>query len=229
MDYAEYHLNPVFTTIYNRFHRFFPPILLREHIEEVTEIGRTVSEGFFFKPKSSLGFRMDVASTKLDKYSGVRAFHWDDRKVWVHKLAALATDGEGYREIGQPSLHIAIGKDICNVHLDEFGFIGIDANGFAFVGPEAGRHIGDELIWRAYPRRWITQLLTELPLNVGEAAAKLFDMTYVVLPGASNRYERRVGVGVNVPLKRSLKLRFEYTCGNYNCTDNRFMVNLTTE
>jgi hypothetical protein len=220
--------NPVYMEIAARFYRFSPAIRLEDHIDQVTDIGRTISEGVFFKPKDSLKFRMEVAFTKLDEYSGIRAFHWDDRKVWVYRLAALATDGEGYREIGQPSLHIAIGSDVCNVHIDEFGFFGLDPNGLPYLGPESIRHIADELGYRVYVRGPLIKLLKfGLPDAIAEPAAKLLDATYLVAPGASNRYEKRVGIGVKLLDRKYYDLRFEYTCGNINCSDGRYMLNLS--
>jgi hypothetical protein len=219
--------NPVYMEIAARFYRFNPPIRLENHIEYATEVGRTISEGVYFKPKDSLRFRMEVAFTKLDQYSGIAAFNWDNRNVWIHRLAALATDGEGYREIGQPSLHIAIGPEKCNVHIDEFGFIGIGPDGRPYVGPESIRHIGDELIWRAKIRPVLIKGLSlALPDAIADPAAQLLDATYIVLPGASNRYEGRVGVGVKLMDRKYYDLRFEYTCGNRDCSDNRYMVNL---
>jgi len=220
--------NPIYMEIASRFYRFSPAIRLEDHIESVTEIGRTVSEGVFFKPKNSLSFQMEVAFTKLDQYSGLRAFHWDDRKIWIYRLAAAATDGEGYREIGQPSLHIAIAPDVCNVHIDEFGFWGFDSNGNAYLGPEAIRHTFDELGYRVYVRGNLIKLLKfGLPDAIAEPAAKLLDTTYLVAPGASNRYELRFGLGAKLLDRKYFDLRFEYTCGNINCTDSRYMVNLS--
>lgn len=224
----DYQGNPVYMEIAARFYRFSPLIRLEDHIEYVTDIGRTISEGVFFKPKNSLKFRMEVAFTKLDSYSGIRAFHWDDRKVWVYRLAALATDGEGYREIGQPSLHIAINTDICNVHIDEFGFFGLDPNGLPYLGPEAIRHTFDELGYRVYVRGPLIKLLKfSLPDAIAEPAAKLLDTTYLVAPGASNRYDLRFGLGAKILDRKYFDLRFEYTCGNMHCSDGRYMVNLS--
>ena len=33
----------------------------------------------------------------------------------------MATHGQGYRENSEPSLHCAVAKDKCNVHLDNIG------------------------------------------------------------------------------------------------------------
>lgn len=185
-----YHLNePVYTAIQNRFSRFSPRINIGEHIDSMMEIGRTISEGITFKPVNVLLLRMEIAFTYLDRHSYQRAFHWDNRKIWVNKLAALATDGEGYREIGKPSLHCAISEEKCNIHIDEFGFVAISPYGEEYFTPDLVRHIGDELIWRDKIRKNAIRFLKfSLPNEIAEPAAKLLDHTYLVLPNSQDRY-----------------------------------------
>ncbi|NJM52504.1 MAG: hypothetical protein HC846_03365, partial [Blastocatellia bacterium] len=166
-----YSNDSVYLEIQRRFMRFSPPIKIGEHIDSMIEIGRTISEGITFKPISSLSLRMDIAFTKMDKNSGQLAFHWDDRKVWVYKLAALATDGEGYREIGTPSLHCAISDEKCNIHIDEFGFIALLPSGESYLTPSLVRHIGDELIYRDKVRKNVIRLLKySLPDQIADAS-----------------------------------------------------------
>lgn len=225
--------DPVFREIQRRFLRFNPPISISEHIDSIIEFGRTVSEGITFKPVSALKLRMEIAFTKASKYSNHPAFHWDDRKVWVFELAAMATDGEGYREIGTPSLHCAISDAKCNLHIDEFGFIAMTPFGEEFITPQSVRHIGDELIYRDKIRKNVIRALKfALPYQISEPASKLLDRTYLVLPGEADRYgfdinnkfKPRVGIGGKIWGNRTANLRFEYTCGNANCSDNQKMV-----
>jgi hypothetical protein len=215
---ADYLSDPVYTTIAKRFLRFTPKILINEHIDAMKEVGRTHSEGITFLVKDDRRFRAALINAKI---SGEHAFHWDDRKVWVYALAALATDGEGYREIGQPSLHCAISKTICNVHIDEFGFVEIGPDGEEYITPESARHIVDELVWRAKVRPFIFKALdTALPRSLSVPAGELLDRTYIVAPSQENKYDLRVGAGVKFKLRDTIDLRFEYTCGNINCSDN---------
>lgn len=225
--------NPVYMEIQNRFFHFHPRINIGEHIDSMIEIGRTISEGITFKPVSSLRLRMDIAFTNIDQYSNQKAFHWDNRKVWVNKLAALATDGEGYREIGTPSLHCAISEEKCNIHIDEFGFVAIGLNGEEYFTPDLVRHIGDELIWRDKIRKNAIRFLKfSLPDEIAEPAAKLLDRTYLVMPNSQDRYgfdinnkfKPRIGLGFKLWNNKVVDLRFEYTCGNSDCSDNRKMV-----
>lgn len=223
-----YLFDPVFTEISRRFLRLSPAIHLSEHIDEVIEMGRTVSEGITFKAKNHRSFQMEIAFAKSDPYSKLPAFHWDDRKVWVYKLAALATHGEGYREIGRPSLHIALGPEKCNVHIDEFGFVERGPNGEEYFTPELGRHIFDELIWRDKIRKNVIKLMDKgLPNFLFVPAAALLDRTYLLAPSAENRYELRVGPGVKLMSNQWFDMKFEFSCGNLNCSDNRTMLKMS--
>ncbi len=233
-----YSNEPVYTEIQNRFFRFNPRINIGEHIDSMIEIGRTNSEGITFKPVNSLRLRMDIAFANVDQYSNHKAFHWDNRKVWVNKLAALATDGEGYREIGSPSLHCAVSDEKCNIHIDEFGFISLTPLGEEYFNPNLVRHIGDELIWRDKIRKNVIRLLKfSLPDEIAEPAAKLLDRTYFVLPTSQDRYgfdinnkfKPRIGFGFKLFNNKVVDLRFEYTCGNSNCSDNQKMVWLSLD
>jgi len=213
-----YLVDPVYTTIAARFLRFTPQIRINDHIDAMKGVGRTHSEGITFLVKNDLRLRMALVSATI---SGKRAFHWDNRMVWIYALAAAATDGEGYREIGQPSLHCAISKTICNVHLDEFGFVGVGPDGEEYLTPESIRHIIDELFWRAKIRPLVRKALdTALPSFLSLPAGELLDRTYIVAPSKDNKYDLRLGVGMKFKVRDRVDLRFEYTCGNPNCSDS---------
>lgn len=227
---ADYLFHPVFEQIARRMLQFTPRINLLDYIDEMTEVGRTHSEGVTFRPKNHRGFRSAVSMARKGTRKG---FHWDDRKVWVNSLAALFTDGEGYREIGQPSLHVAIGAEKCNVHLDEFGFVAIGPDGRPYFTPESLPHVGDELVYRAIIRPQLVWGLNKaLPEFLAAPALELLDHSYVVLPNLdsrygfdiNNRWKPRVGMGLKFKPHEKVELRFEYTCGNRSCTDNRQMA-----
>jgi len=210
--------------IAERLLEFTPRIVLSDHIDKVLEVGRTISEGITFKPRSASTFRNAVVSATR---KGQRAFHWDDRRIFLYKLAALATDGQGYREIGTPSLHIAISDEKCNVHIDEFAFVLKGPFGSTYFSPDAMRHIGDELVYRAYVRKYLIMgLYQTLPDQIAKPAAQLLDRTYMVLPSTENRFDMRVGMGVRLNTGKYHQLNFEYTCGNSDCSDGKYMVNL---
>jgi hypothetical protein len=233
IDESIYLSNPVYQEVSDRLLGLKPPISLREHIDVMKELGRTHSEGVTFLVKDAKILRTAVVNAKNDH--GQAAFHWDDRKVFIFFLAALFTDGEGYREIGQPSLHCAIGNPICNIHIDDFGFLARGSDGKEYITPDALRHIVDELVFRAKIRPVLIAALKKvLPHQIANPAAKLFDNMYFRTPSSQNNYDfgmddkfhPRVGVGVNIVGNKTVEVRFEYTCGNLNCTDRSYMVNV---
>lgn len=87
-----------------------PGIHLGSHIANCTtetdaklEIGPTTSEGVSFHPRDPVALRLEIVAARSG--NKLSAFHHDNRKNWIFRLAALATHGGGYRGIGSPSLH----------------------------------------------------------------------------------------------------------------------------
>lgn len=232
--------HPVYKAISGRLLEFNPPIDLGKHIEYGTkesdgrlEIGPTTSEGISFAPRDSIALRLEIKYAR--NKNGLSVFHYDDRKIWVFRLAAVATHGSGYREIGSPSLHCAIATDVCNIHLDDFGFVSIGSDGKTYFTLDSLPHVADELIYRAYVRKYVRKLLVaSLGEKVAAPATLLLDRSYLAVPTLSklnmskltNKVDLRVGMGVKIAETDTLKLRFESTCGNGNCSDNRHMVTL---
>src|SRR5437773_1959248 len=108
-----YGMDPVYNGIKTRFFRRYG-INIKAHMESMTWLGPRTEEGFFFVPFDAGAWETELkrADFKLD----MREMHLGFIPS-VGKLASLATHGKGYREKGSPSLHCAIAKDICNVHL----------------------------------------------------------------------------------------------------------------
>lgn len=232
--------DPTYTDISERLMEFSPRIDLGKHIEHGTkefddkiEIGPTTSEGISFVPRDSVALRMEIVAAR--NKNGLSVFHYDDRKIWIFRLAAVATHGGGYRQIGSPSLHCAIASDVCNIHLDDFGFVAIGSDGKTYFTPDALPHIADELIYRAYIRKYVRMaLVTGLGEKIAAPATLLLDHSYLAVPTLSklnmskltNEVDLRVGLGVKIAETDIIKLRFESTCGNTNCSDNRNMMTL---
>ena len=81
------------------------------------------------------------------------------------------------------SVHCAVSKRMCNIHIDEMGFVVTDANGTRIVDPDALRHIFVELLWK-------TDLQGKLPFWA------LDDINFVI-PSSPNDFSR-VGVSIDV-------------------------------
>ncbi len=232
-----------YKTISERLKQLNPSIDLGKHIDDSTsefrkkiEIGPTSSEGISFVPKDPIALRMEIVAARNE--SGLSVFHYDDRKVWIFRLAAAATHGRGYREIGSPSLHCAIASDICNVHLDDFGFVAIGSDGKTYFTPDSLPHIADELIYRAYIRKYVRKALVfGLGEQIAAPATVLLDRSYLAVPTLSklnmskltNKIDLRVGGGLKIAETDTIKFRFESTCGNGNCSDNQHMFTIDVD
>lgn len=134
----EYAVEPVFTKISHRFLKKYT-IHLGNHIDSMSHVSTREQEGITFVPRDDQRL---IAALKA-----TQAFHHDDRAHLVGQMAAAATTGEGYREIAESSLHCQIGKSLCNIHIDYTGFVWRGPKGESLVGPDALRHIVDELAW----------------------------------------------------------------------------------
>ena len=100
-------------------------------------------------------------------------------------------------DVGLPdisSLHCAVAADVCNIHIDQMGFVIEDENGELVVDPDALEHIVNEL--------WLkTDLKGYAPKWMGGA----FDRLSLILPDSRNGYSRmgpRIG---QIPYVRDIE------------------------
>ena len=217
-----YGLDPVFNGIRTRFDKVHG-IDITAHMKSMTKLCSRTEEGFFFVPVDAAaweaelkraGFLPDVRETHLGFIPS------------VGKLASLATHGQGYREKGSPSLHCAVARDVCNVHLDNIGF---RLNGY---GPDAGQHIVDELLWQSDVAPALGKVFSKLHVDVvgdlllrthpivpnslqfkpfGEAGAQ-FD----IASGRSKDLQRRWRVTIDITKSCS-----DATCGGWKALNGK--------
>jgi hypothetical protein len=154
---------------------------LDAHIAQVTVVSDIVGEGVAFKPVDAAKFKQAIEA------SG--AFHHDDRATIFGGAAASATVGEGYREISTPSLHVAISADLCSVHIDAYAFMLHGPDGTAFISPDVGQHIVDELLFRK-PAPWMRRHT--------EFGAAVLQALHPVLPNSLNGYKPRLGLRLDL-------------------------------
>jgi hypothetical protein len=95
------------------------------------------------------------------------------------------------------SVHWAVSKRMCNVHIDEMGFVVTDAKGNVIVDPDALRHIFVELLWK-------TDLQGKLPFWA-------LDRVNFQIPSSPLDFSR-VGVSVDVAEFGSLKIALNGSC-----------------
>ena len=169
-----YLFNDVYRVIANRL-RDRHKIKIDEHVDSMLKIGSRVGQGITFWP---------VDHIKLKGLLSTAAFTHDNRMEFCEALAASATQGEGYRESGAPSLHCQISRVSCNIHLDSYGFVAIGPDGKKYYNPDLVQHIVDELGW-ATVVEWLEKKSSPLGGFLGRI--------HPILPNSRNNYAPAVG------------------------------------
>src|SRR5262249_60893776 len=95
------------------------------------------------------------------------------------------------------SVHCAVSKRMCNVHIDEMGFVVKDAKGNVIVDPDALRHIFVELLWK-------TDLQGKLPFWA-------LDHVNFTIPSSPNDFSR-AGVSIDVAKFGRVNIALAGTC-----------------
>jgi hypothetical protein len=94
------------------------------------------------------------------------------------------------REIGPSSVHWQIEPQVCNVHIDRWGFVMKDGDGNSYYSPDAIQHIVDELMW-AKIAEWMGNKLGSQKVYL------MMRKIQPVLPNSSNQYHK-LGVRLKV-------------------------------
>jgi len=104
------------------------------------------------------------------------------------------------------SLHCAVAEDtsatptrtICNIHIDEMGFVMTGPDNEVVVDPDFLRHTLVELLWK-------TKLKGELP-------SWAIDRVNLIVPSSPNRYAK-VGISFDLAKSKQYKLAISGSCG----------------
>lgn len=166
---------------------------IEKYIDHFTYKGIRLGQGFSFYPKDHAALKSKLTYPQ---------FALDDSRYFCDQMAALATQGTGYREVGVPSLHIAISKSRVNVHLDKFGFVAIGPDGKKYYNAEAVQHIVDELGF-GFVVEWLDKSNNAAAKQLGAYLSRV----HPVLPNAKNKYRPAVGAQLD------LKVRHDPTTG----------------
>lgn len=213
----EYAVKPVYAKISDRFMKKYN-IHLGNHIDSMSHVSNRAEEGITFVPRDDQRL---IAALKA-----TQAFHHDDRANLVGELAAAATTGEGYREIADTSLHCQIAKSLCNIHIDYIGFTWRGPNGESLSGPDAPRHIVDELGWGK-----IVEWVNKKSEFAGEILGRLHPIVPSVatkfIPAIGVQYDLLRGESLDVTKQWSLFLDFRYGCTDYACKQIETFKGLT--
>lgn len=170
----------VYKEICNRFYKQHG-ISFPDHIASVYSVGVSNGQGIEFLAKDAKRFE---ALLKMP------AFAPDNQEHFCDRVASMATNGQGYRETGVPSLHVAVAPDVCSVHIDTFGFVAIGPDGKKYYNPDAIQHVFDELLLQDKFVGWVTRHNRTVGL--------LLSHVHFRGPSSRNRYRLAAGVRVNV-------------------------------
>jgi hypothetical protein len=171
-------------------------IAFLDHIYKITKAGHTIGQGFTFVPVNSL---------KLERVIKANSnFAADDRNEVVGAVASLVTKGTGYRELGEgmdKSLHLAIDRGECSVHLDNTSFRGVGLNGMPFYNPDKFQHVAYDLIWD-------DQIVRRL-YGVWKPFGWTFDRVRPNFFNSKTRYSSW-GAGIDIFDSENLSVSFDY-------------------
>ena len=207
--------SPMWRMISARFYNLHH-IDLRKHVKWIVKVNTTINAGFDFVP---------VDAKAWEEALRMGGFQPDSRErilgllPSVGSIAAMATHGQGYRENAEPSLHCAVAKDYCNVHLDN---IGIRLGNYNANAPQ---HVVDELIW-------LDKILPAmLTIGVSPHFVDLLRRVHPVVPNlrqvtaVTKEWQPRVGVELDLARVRSrdavqqlrVYVDFTHACSNSTC------------
>ena len=207
--------SPMWRTISARFYNLHH-IDLRKYVQTILKVNSTINDGFDF---------VAVDADKWAEALRLGGFQNDRRErilgllPSVGGVAAMATNGEGYRENSEPSLHCAVAKDYCNVHLDN---IGIRLGNYNANAPE---HVVDELFWQD---KILPGLLA---IGVSPHFVDFLRRVHPVIPNlrqvtaVTKEWQPRVGVELDIARVRNrdatkqlrVWIDFSHACSNSTC------------
>ena len=120
--------------------------------------------------------------------------HWDKKFGAQFGEAGI---GDKRRDI--TAVHAAILDDICNIHIDDVGFVMRGLGGVGGMTPDFGQHLVDELLWKTY----LAPLIWE---HLGEYVT-------INLPSSRTGYRPSLGITADFPDKGlSLSATFTFKC-----------------
>lgn len=96
------------------------------------------------------------------------------------------------------SLHCAVSDKLCNIHIDEMGFVMEGMNGEVVVNPDFLRHFLVELLWK-------TKMKGKIPDWV-------VDHVSWIVPSSPNQYSR-IGISFDLVQSENVKLALTGSCG----------------
>lgn len=234
---VSYLSNDVYQTIAARLATFDPAIKIRDHIQEMYEVGRTTLQGIRFKAVSVDNLLLAFRSARDgDKLTAFAEGSTRDPNHWALRLSYNATNGVGFREIWRPQslsdrpLSIDDGQpnrfrsnwrnqmtarfndstqDVSSVHA-------------AVAADECNVHIdersfvitgadGGVVVDPDFAQHMVNELLYKTNLN-GIFPNWMIDRLSIELPNSSNQYANRVGISGDLVQRKNLRVRLTASC-----------------
>lgn len=203
-----YAMDPVYSQVAGQLRRKYN-INVAEHVQSMNVIYKTTLEGFWFTPIDSVRLVNTLMQTQ--------AFLHDNRADPFHAAAASQTQGEGYREIAETSVHCQISPTTVNMHIDRTGFIWRGPNGETYIGPDAIKHILDELKWPEFVK-WVS--------GKSKFAGAIVERMHPTVPSVANKFLPQVGFEFDITRGNTrdqsqqwaLTLDLRWGCTGYDCT-----------
>lgn len=204
MSYA---MDPVYSKVAGQLRRKYG-INVAEHVASMNVIYKNTLDGFWFTPKDHKRLINVLMATK--------AFSHDDRMDPFHAAAASQTQGEGYREVADISVHCQISESTVNMHIDNTGFMWRGPDGKSYIGPNAPAHILQELKWPEFVK-WLSKK--------NSFAGKIAERTKPTIPSIANKFMPQLGAqfeiitGSNRDFSKqwSFTLDVRWGCTGYDC------------
>lgn len=142
------------------------------------DISYLATQGFGFREKWN-GPKLDDRPLSLSDMPGYQP-RFDKRFG-----GRFGAGGTGEKQMDLTSVHAALWPELCNIHIDNVGFVLRGIDGTAGMGPDAPQHLVDELLWKTY-------LAPHISPWVG-------DHITLNLPSSRTGYVPMVGVTLDLP------------------------------
>lgn len=157
------------------------------------DISYLATRGYGFREIWSL-FELDERPLIPQRERGQNFSHGFDRS-FANRFGSTGTV-EKRRDI--TSVHVALLDDICNIHIDDVGFVVRSLSGEGGMSPDFGQHLVDELLWKTF----LSPILADLGENVT-----------LDLPSSRNNYAPSIGLTLELPkLGASFSGAFTFNC-----------------
>jgi hypothetical protein len=134
------------------------------------------------------GFREIWSGPQLDSRPLSRSDLGQGRfaPLWDKRFGGqFGAAGTGDKRMDLTSVHVALSDEICNIHIDDVGFVLRGLDGQGAMDPDAIQHLTNELLWKTYLAPHISKWLG--------------DHLTLDLPSSRTGYRPMIGLTLDLP------------------------------